>query len=66
MTELTLVQAVNRGLAEAMRTDPNVVLLGEDIGINGGVFRATEGLYKEFGEQRADCAAHLPPGGRSA
>jgi pyruvate dehydrogenase E1 component beta subunit len=52
MTELTLVQAVNRGLQEAMRADPNVVLLGEDVGINGGVFRATEGLYKEFGEQR--------------
>ena len=52
MTELTLVQAVNRGLQEAMRADPNVVLLGEDVGVNGGVFRATEGLYKEFGEQR--------------
>ena len=52
MSELTLVQAVNRGLAEAMRADPNVVVLGEDVGVNGGVFRATEGLYKEFGENR--------------
>ncbi len=52
MTELTLVQAINRGLAEAMRADPDVLLLGEDIGVNGGVFRATEGLYKEFGESR--------------
>lgn len=52
MTELTLVQAVNRGLAEAMRKDPDVLLLGEDIGLNGGVFRATEGLQKEFGEER--------------
>jgi len=52
MTELTLVQAVNRGLAEAMRADPEVLMLGEDIGLNGGVFRATEGLQKEFGEER--------------
>ncbi len=52
MTELTLVQAVNRGLAEAMRSDPDVLILGEDIGVNGGVFRATEGLFKEFGESR--------------
>ena len=52
MTELTLVQAVNRGLQVAMRTDPDVLVLGEDIGVNGGVFRATEGLLKEFGEDR--------------
>ncbi|MGI0070516.1 MAG: alpha-ketoacid dehydrogenase subunit beta [Thermoplasmata archaeon] len=52
MTELTLVQAVNRGLHEAMRADPDVLVLGEDVGINGGVFRATEGLFKEFGESR--------------
>ncbi|HXW66463.1 MAG TPA: alpha-ketoacid dehydrogenase subunit beta [Thermoplasmata archaeon] len=52
MSELTLVQAVNRGLQEAMRTDPDVLLLGEDVGVNGGVFRATEGLVKEFGEER--------------
>jgi pyruvate dehydrogenase E1 component beta subunit len=52
MTELTLVQAVNRGLFEAMRTDPDVLVLGEDVGVNGGVFRATEGLLKEFGEER--------------
>jgi pyruvate dehydrogenase E1 component beta subunit len=52
MTELTLVQAVNRGLQQAMATDPDVLLLGEDIGVNGGVFRATEGLQKEFGAER--------------
>ncbi len=52
MTELTLVQAVNRGLHEAMQQDPDVLLLGEDIGVNGGVFRATEGLFKEFGAER--------------
>jgi 2-oxoisovalerate dehydrogenase E1 component beta subunit len=52
VTELTLVQAVNRGLAEAMRADPDVLVLGEDVGLNGGVFRATEGLQKEFGADR--------------
>ncbi len=52
MTNLTLVQAINRGLAEAMRADPDIVVLGEDVGVNGGVFRATEGLFKEFGAER--------------
>jgi pyruvate dehydrogenase E1 component beta subunit len=52
VTELTLVQAVNRGLQQAMRDDPDVVVLGEDVGVNGGVFRATEGLLKEFGDGR--------------
>lgn len=52
MTELTLVQAVNRGLHEALRADPDVLVLGEDVGVNGGVFRATEGLQKEFGPER--------------
>jgi len=52
VSELTLVQAVNRGLHEAMRSDPDVVVLGEDVGVNGGVFRATEGLLKEFGADR--------------
>ncbi len=52
MTEATLVQAVNRALHTAMAADPEVLLLGEDIGVNGGVFRATEGLLKEFGADR--------------
>ncbi len=52
MSEMTLVQAVNSGLAEAMRADPDVLILGEDVGVNGGVFRATEGLFKEFGAER--------------
>ncbi|WP_067932259.1 alpha-ketoacid dehydrogenase subunit beta [Alicyclobacillus kakegawensis] len=50
--ELTLIQAINAGLREAMRRDERVMLLGEDIGKNGGVFRATEGLLEEFGEDR--------------
>ena len=52
MTELTLVQAVNRALHEAMKNDPDVLVLGEDVGVNGGVFRATEGLIKEYGPER--------------
>ncbi len=41
MTELTLLEAVNTALARALADDRDVVLLGEDIGVNGGVFRAT-------------------------
>jgi len=52
MSELTLVQAVHGALQQAMRQDPDVVVLGEDVGVNGGVFRATEGLLKEFGADR--------------
>jgi pyruvate dehydrogenase E1 component beta subunit len=48
----TLVQAVNSALKLEMRKNSDIVLLGEDIGINGGVFRATEGLYDEFGPHR--------------
>jgi pyruvate dehydrogenase E1 component beta subunit len=48
----TLVQAVNSALREEMRRNQEVVVLGEDVGKNGGVFRATEGLYSEFGPQR--------------
>ncbi len=49
---LTLVQAVRDGLATEMELDDDVVALGQDIGKNGGVFRATQGLQEEFGEQR--------------
>src|SRR5690349_16303311 len=52
MPTLTLVQAVNDALRTAMREDPSVVVLGEDVGPKGGVFLATEGLTKEFGEER--------------
>lgn len=52
MAEVSLVEAVNLALARALTDDPNVVLLGEDIGRNGGVFRATEGLLERFGEER--------------
>ncbi|MFC7237123.1 alpha-ketoacid dehydrogenase subunit beta [Saliphagus sp. GCM10025317] len=49
---LTLVQAVRDGLRQEMERDEDVVVMGEDVGKNGGVFRATEGLYDEFGEDR--------------
>ncbi|QLD86266.1 alpha-ketoacid dehydrogenase subunit beta [Natronomonas halophila] len=49
---LTLVQAVRDGMKGEMQRDDDVVVMGEDVGKNGGVFRATEGLYDEFGEQR--------------
>ena len=52
MAELTLVEAVTQALAYELRADPDVILLGEDIGQNGGVFRATQGLQATFGEQR--------------
>lgn len=52
MTVLNVVQAVNHALREEMTRNDKVVILGEDVGINGGVFRATEGLYQEFGPNR--------------
>ena len=52
MPTLNLLQAVNDALRTAMRSDSNVVVLGEDIGKFGGVFRATAGLYEEFGPDR--------------
>ncbi|HEX6683940.1 MAG TPA: alpha-ketoacid dehydrogenase subunit beta [Candidatus Limnocylindrales bacterium] len=53
MTEtLTLGKALNLGLRRAMEDDPKVVLMGEDIGKLGGVFRITDGLQKDFGEDR--------------
>lgn len=52
MSALSLVQAINLALRRAMSEDARVLLLGEDVGINGGVFRASEGLFKAFGEER--------------
>jgi pyruvate dehydrogenase E1 component beta subunit len=52
MAELSMVEAVQRALARAMNEDDGVLVLGEDVGINGGVFRATEGLQQRFGENR--------------
>ncbi|MHC4833049.1 MAG: alpha-ketoacid dehydrogenase subunit beta [Planctomycetota bacterium] len=52
MANLTLVQAINLALVQEMERDDRVVLLGEDVGPNGGVFRVTEGLHKRFGGHR--------------
>ena len=50
--KLTLAKGLNAGLRRAMEEDPKVVLMGEDVGKLGGVFRITEGLQKDFGEAR--------------
>jgi pyruvate dehydrogenase E1 component beta subunit len=52
MSEVSLVEAVTMALARAMADDESVVVLGEDVGVNGGVFRATAGLQERFGKQR--------------
>ncbi|ELV8624837.1 alpha-ketoacid dehydrogenase subunit beta [Vibrio cidicii] len=52
MAEITLVEAVNLALHHEMEHDPSVVILGEDVGDNGGVFRATVGLKQKFGLKR--------------
>jgi pyruvate dehydrogenase E1 component beta subunit len=52
MTVMNMVQALNLAMKQEMKRDKNVVLMGEDVGGNGGVFRVTEGLQKEFGEER--------------
>ena len=52
MTEVSLVEAVRAALARAMTEDERVLVLGEDVGRNGGVFRATDGLLDRFGEKR--------------
>jgi 2-oxoisovalerate dehydrogenase E1 component beta subunit len=52
MPQMTMVQAIQDALRVALREDPRVVLLGEDVGRNGGVFRVTEGLQAEFGAER--------------
>jgi 2-oxoisovalerate dehydrogenase E1 component subunit beta len=52
MTTLTLSKALNEGLRRALEDDPKVVVMGEDVGKLGGVFRVTDGLQKDFGEAR--------------
>lgn len=52
MAKLTLVQAINDALRTEMKLDDRIVILGEDVGENGGVFRATDGLIGEFGRNR--------------
>lgn len=49
---ITYLEAIRQGLAEEMRRDPDVFLIGEDIGVFGGAFKVTEGLFEEFGPMR--------------
>ena len=49
---MTMIQAITDALRCELRDDENVLVFGEDVGVNGGVFRATEGLQKEFGKER--------------
>src|SRR5215467_5818691 len=51
-TKLTLSRALNEGLRKALENDPKVLIMGEDVGKLGGVFRVTDGLQKDFGEDR--------------
>jgi pyruvate dehydrogenase E1 component beta subunit len=50
--QMTMIEALNQALSLEMERDKRVVVLGQDIGVNGGVFRVTEGLQRRFGEQR--------------
>ncbi|BCW44309.1 alpha-ketoacid dehydrogenase subunit beta [Arthrobacter sp. StoSoilB5] len=52
MSKLTFARAINAGLRKSLENDPKVVLIGEDIGSLGGVFRVTDGLQKDFGKHR--------------
>jgi 2-oxoisovalerate dehydrogenase E1 component beta subunit len=52
MAKVTMIEAINRAHAWEMAHDPTVVVLGEDVGVNGGVFRATAGLQQKFGAER--------------
>ncbi|TET26633.1 MAG: alpha-ketoacid dehydrogenase subunit beta, partial [Candidatus Aminicenantes bacterium] len=50
--KINMVQALNQAMAQEMERDERVLIMGEDVGINGGVFRITEGLIDKFGESR--------------
>jgi pyruvate dehydrogenase E1 component beta subunit len=52
MSDMTIAKALNDGMRKAMEADPKVVIMGEDVGKLGGVFRITDGLQKDFGEDR--------------
>jgi len=52
MAKLNMVQAINLALHEEMKRDPAVLVIGEDVGMDGGVFRVTEGLLDKFGSDR--------------
>jgi 2-oxoisovalerate dehydrogenase E1 component beta subunit len=52
MASMNMIQALNSAMDIMLKKDPSVVLMGEDVGYFGGVFRATEGLQRKYGENR--------------
>ena len=52
MATMTYIDAIREGMRDEMRRDERVIVMGEDVGVKGGVFKATDGLHKEFGEMR--------------
>ena len=52
MAQMNMIQALNSAMDIMLARDPNVVMLGEDIGYFGGVFRVTDGLQRKYGEHR--------------
>ncbi len=52
MTEMTLIEGLRQGMDEELERDERVFIVGEDVGPRGGVFRATQGLYEKYGEDR--------------
>ena len=52
MAELNILEAIRAGMDEELERDPNVMILGEDVGKKGGVFGATEGLWAKYGDKR--------------
>src|SRR5690606_34071169 len=52
MAQMNMAKALNLALREALAEDPKAIILGQDVGYDEGVFRITEGLLKEFGEER--------------
>src|SRR3989440_7313407 len=52
MAQKTVIEAIREGMDEEMARDPSVFLIGEDVGQRGGVFLASDGLYKKYGEYR--------------
>jgi len=52
MASKTIIEAIRGAMDEEMERDPSVFIIGEDVGIRGGVFLATDGLYKKYGEDR--------------
>ena len=55
MTKLNMVKALNVALQQEMERDPDVLILGEDVGVDGGVFRVTDDLQRQFGSRSERC-----------